>query len=124
MSGGHFDYSQFQIEQAADTLRAYIDRCNTGEADEYGSKYEYSPKTMERFEECKETLLKAAQMLQRVDWLISGDDGEETFHRLWEEKVLDSIVLRERHAALDEMVAINQALGMYDLPTQERDHED
>lgn len=31
MSGGHFDYVQFRIEDVADDLKSYIDRCESGE---------------------------------------------------------------------------------------------
>jgi hypothetical protein len=29
-------------------------------------------------------------MAQRVDWLISGDDGEESFHQRWKEELGES----------------------------------
>lgn len=86
MSGGHFDYLQGRIEyEAADGIRSLID--SNEEKDEYGYSRSFSPETLKRFEEAEKTLRKAAAMLQRVDYLVCGDDGEETFHKRWEKEV-------------------------------------
>jgi hypothetical protein len=87
MSGGKFDYVQYRIGQAADEVEQYILRCESDDVDEYGYKPEYTPETLEKFRECEKTLRRASEMLQRVDWLASGDDGEESFHKRWAEKV-------------------------------------
>ena len=87
MSGGHFDYVQYRITQAADEVEQYIRRCELDERDECGYKPEYSPETLEKFRECERTLRRAAAMLQRVDWLASGDDGEDCFHHRWAKEV-------------------------------------
>jgi hypothetical protein len=81
MSGGHFDYVQYRIDQAADELQSYIDRCESEEVDEYGYKPDYSPETLEKFKECERMLRIGGAMLHRIDWLAEGDDGEETFHK-------------------------------------------
>jgi len=85
MSGGEFDYVQYRIEQAADELESYIRRCESEEVDEYGYKPGYKEETLAKFRECEQTLRRSAVMLHRVDWLASGDDGEEDFHRRWAE---------------------------------------
>jgi hypothetical protein len=41
--------------------------------------YEYPKEVIEKFKEAVIVLRKAAVYAQRVDWLLSGDDGEETF---------------------------------------------
>jgi hypothetical protein len=87
MSGGNFDYVQSRIEYAADQVLEYIGRCESPETDEYGYREQYSPETIAKFKECESTLRRAAAMLQRVDWLASGDDGEDCFHKRWEEEV-------------------------------------
>ena len=87
MSGGHFDYVQYRITQAADELEQYIRRCESDETDELGWKPEYSPETMAKFRECEATVRRAGDMLHRVDWLICGDDGEDTFHERWSDDV-------------------------------------
>ena len=46
----------------------------------------YSPKTIEEFQKGLKLLKKADVYLRRIDYLLSGDDGEENFHeRLKEE---------------------------------------
>ena len=51
--------------------------------DEWGfdeqSYYEYSPHIIEEFKNAVKYLKIAQVYAQRVDWLISGDDGEESF---------------------------------------------
>lgn len=79
MSGGHFEYIQYRIGEAAEILHKTID--NIGVEDEFGFCMDYETKTKNIFIEC-ETLLKRSEIiLQRIDWLICGDDGEETFHK-------------------------------------------
>jgi hypothetical protein len=90
MSGGHFDYIQYTIDRVADDLGGYIQWAESGELNEYGYKPEYSKATLDKFRECMKTLRLGAAMLQRVDWLVSGDDGEDSFHHRWEEGVVKS----------------------------------
>lgn len=82
MSGGYFDYVQDSVEQAADEVNSCIRRFESKE-----HKPEYTSETLEKFRECELTLRCAAAMLQRVDWLLSGDDGEDCFHERWAEEV-------------------------------------
>ncbi|MBL0712133.1 MAG: hypothetical protein JJV98_00400 [Desulfosarcina sp.] len=43
------------------------------------------PVIIEKFKEAMLTLRMAEAMAQRIDWLVSGDDGEESFLRRWNE---------------------------------------
>ena len=48
--------------------------------------YEYSPETVQEFKNAVKVLRQAQVYANRIDWLISGDDGEREFHeRLKEE---------------------------------------
>lgn len=67
MSGGHFDYKQRAIEEIIEDLSQVIQANN------------YSPDIMETFRDGLLTLKKAHIYVQRIDWLLSGDDGEESF---------------------------------------------
>ena len=171
MSGGHFDYKQYQIEEIADEIERIVERetsprppvvrekymsaynsyehhgCrgwdrysilyNTIEeeherykrdekmlevsnieeirngrgfsaVDKHGIKYEvsekiaehyydedgeeiyyqdYEPETIEEFRKAIKVLREAAVYAQRIDWLLSGDDGEETFHKRLKEEL-------------------------------------
>ena len=89
MSGGHFDYQQYRLEDIAtaiDELIATNEHCGL---DEYGflRGRSYSPETIARFREAAHTLRRARDMAQRVDWLVSGDDSEDTFHERWAKEV-------------------------------------
>lgn len=89
MSGGHFEYKQWQIHQAAEDIEREIARNDSEERDEWGGiqGYHYPPEIIERFKEAAHTLHQAAEMMQRVDWLLSGDDGQESFLKRWNEEV-------------------------------------
>jgi hypothetical protein len=47
--------------------------------------YDYSDEVIMKFKEGIEALKKAYVYAQRIDWLLSGDDGEESFLRRLEE---------------------------------------
>lgn len=42
---------------------------------------DYTPETIQEFKNGIDILKKASVYAQRIDWLISGDDGEDTFHK-------------------------------------------
>ena len=79
MSGGHFDYSQFHIRQIADAVESIIEQEENPVEDEY--TYEFTENTLAEFRNGLLFLRMAEIYAQRIDWLISGDDGEETFHK-------------------------------------------
>jgi len=89
MSGGYFNYDQNKIEQIADDIERVIRDNDSEEKNEWGERigYGFSPQVIERFEEAIYTLRQAAEMAQRVDWLLSWDDGEQSFLRRWDEEV-------------------------------------
>ena len=74
MSGGHFNYDQFKISEIADEIERVIrneavneERC-------------YSKETIGEFLNGISLLRIAHIYAHRIDWLLSGDDGEDTFH--------------------------------------------
>ena len=89
MSGGHFNYQQDRCFEIADMIDAIIQKNDSTELDEYGDpiSYGFSPETIERFKEAAHCLRQAGEMAQRVDWLVSCDDGEESFHERWTKEV-------------------------------------
>ena len=97
MSGGAFDYNQYKIGYIADEVEHLI-RNNGREKTKEEMKdeewreldwyekypedkfhYKYPDEVIEEFKKGLDILRKAAVYTQRIDWLISGDDGEETF---------------------------------------------
>lgn len=87
MSGGHFDYDQYRIISIADSVAQLIS-CNNNEDTAEENRTDYSPETIKKFQEAEDTLRKAAAMTQRIDYLVSGDDGEVSFHERWGTEVL------------------------------------
>lgn len=77
MSGGYFDYVQDRMLRAADRLASVI------ETDD-----QYSKQTLEEFGKALTMLRASAIYLQRIDWLISGDDTEKSFHRYLRQELL------------------------------------
>ena len=84
MSGGHFNYDQYRITEIAEEVARLIRDNN--KQDEYGYSSNYSPATLEKFADAEKVLRLAAMMVQRIDWLVSSDDGEDAFHKRWEEE--------------------------------------
>ena len=98
MSGGAFDYNQFKIRMIADDIEETIR--NSGKEktteelkDHYGYDwdlwiekypedkfhYTYPPKVLKELYAAVHSLRVAEIYAQRVDWMLSGDDGPETF---------------------------------------------
>lgn len=83
MSGGHFEYSQYQIEQIASDIEQLIINNDSEEKNEWGDPLfiQYSAETIEEFKKGLSILRQAFVYAQRIDWLVSGDDSEDTFHQ-------------------------------------------
>lgn len=82
MSGGHFDYKQYYLSYIADEIEQLVLTNNSTENHQYGDGFStnYSEKTIKEFEKAIFYLNMAQIYAQRVDWLVSCDDNEETFH--------------------------------------------
>lgn len=93
MSGGFYNYKQFQLRELWQEMQDQLDRQGKEKTTEelYLSKEYYDeypedklhPKFSEGIQEVlKEAIkyLKVAEVYtQRLDWFFSGDDGEQTF---------------------------------------------
>ena len=91
MSGGHFDYKQYHIDDIVREIETLIERNDSKELGEHGYPVSrgYSEETIAKFKEALTTLRRGAIMAQRIDWLVSGDDGENNFHKRWKEELDD-----------------------------------
>ena len=88
MSGGYFDYDQYRIGGIADSIEYLIEINNGNEVNERGDPvgYRFAEETIEDFKTAVHILRLAEVYANRIDWLISGDDGEDSFNtRLNEE---------------------------------------
>jgi hypothetical protein len=110
MSGGHFDYSQHKIREIADGVEQLIiingkelpkRNRNSWDGTHY---YEYPPEVIEKFKEGLKILIQAEVYAQRIDWLVSGDDGEESFLRRLESdlKQVENKPILEKYESDDE----------------------
>ncbi len=96
MSGGAFDYNQYKIGYIADQIEEVIVKNGVEKTqeeikdswhnDEWYEKYpeelfhyKYPDEVIEKMKEAVKALKIAQEYAQRVDWLLSGDDGEESF---------------------------------------------
>ena len=87
MSGGHFNYNQHFINDIADEIEEEIGKNKMGwswvSIQDWRNKYNkqrYKPETIKEFKKAVKILRKAYIYAHRIDWLFSGDDGEEDFH--------------------------------------------
>ena len=83
MSGGHFNYKQHTLLDMADDIGSFILSNDSTEKNEFGDNIgnRYSPETIVEFEKAMVVLRMAYVYAQRIDWLLSGDDGEDSFHK-------------------------------------------
>lgn len=93
MSGGFFEYRDYHIGTVADDLEQLV---NNGVNVEgyYSEEYKnYSDETKQELKNALEILRKAEVYAHRIDWLLSGDDGEKSFHKNLKED-LDNLSIR------------------------------
>ena len=101
MSGGAFDYQQRYIEEIAEDIEQEIIEAGREIPKEiwaknhwYGSSFDDSDRTYPTYERKTIDIMKRAVYVlrmayiyaKRIDWMLSGDDGEDTLvERLQEE---------------------------------------
>lgn len=96
MSGGYFNYQQYFIQEMADDIEQVLKDAGTEipkNSIDYSGKQmikdypemkyypDYSKETKQKFRKIIKHLRKAYDYVHNVDWLLSGDDGEEEFNR-------------------------------------------
>ena len=81
MSGGHFNYDQYKIGYIVDEIEQIIEHYNRDDTNDWGEKYRdrYSVEEIQKFKEACYILEKGQIYAQRIDWLLSGDDGTDSF---------------------------------------------
>ena len=78
MSGGHFgDYDYYKVAQFADELEEEI--CHNYDTDEFGYANNYSQETLEYLKKQLPKMRKMADIMRHIDYLYSGDHGEDSF---------------------------------------------
>jgi hypothetical protein len=93
MSGGAFNYAQHSIRDIIDKLEQIIEQQNQPNPD-YG-KDSWEPEFLRKdpeevqmiIAEGMHALKRAYIFAQRIDWYLSGDDGEESLYRRLHEEL-------------------------------------
>lgn len=78
MSGGRFEYLQFRFTEIIDEIEQVIRNNNNPGSEDWAESFR--KETIEEFKKGIEYIKKAQIYAQRIDWLLSGDDGEDSFH--------------------------------------------
>ena len=87
MSGGFFNRSEWRLEDIACQIEDLIYRNGSTDKDEFGSELgaNYQPEIINKFKETVRLLRRVGEMVQRIDYLVSGDDSEKSFLERWRE---------------------------------------
>jgi hypothetical protein len=80
MSGGHFDYNQHRILDIIDNIEHVLKNKRKYDKEWDMIENDYTEETFSEFEKAIEVLELAHIYAHRIDYLLSGDDGEESFH--------------------------------------------
>ena len=83
MSGGYFDYKQYELDTIADSIEQVIRDWESKKKSEWDDtiKWEFeNPATILELHNAMNLCRRASIYAQRVDWLLSSDDGEKEFH--------------------------------------------
>lgn len=103
MSGGHFDYLQYRIREISDSIEEVIVKNNVEIEDNNHESWDYDKNgelypwakyyycfdndIIEKFKEGYWKLREAQVFAQRIDWLLSGDDDEDSFRKRLKEDI-------------------------------------
>jgi hypothetical protein len=97
MSGGHWEYLQYRFTDVSDDIEKLVEnngkqksakeiKENSWHDDDWYNKYpedryhyEYPEEVIEEFKKGAAIIRLAQIYMHRIDWLLSGDDGEEQF---------------------------------------------
>lgn len=79
MSGGYFepDYCYYKVSQFADELETEIE--NNFIKDDWGYHKGYCPEVIEYLKAQLPEMRKMAEIMRHIDYLYSGDHGEDSF---------------------------------------------
>lgn len=90
MSGGHFQYAQYHIGAIADEIETIVENNDSKELTRHGDLvgYGFDAEIIAEFKNAVRALRMAHVYAQRVDWLVSCDDGPESFIRRLREELV------------------------------------
>ena len=83
MSGGHFQHQQYIISDIANSIKSEIIKNRDAE-------HKFSQKTINEFQKAIKVLKQAEIYVDRIDWLLSYDDSEKSFHERLKEDLKEA----------------------------------
>lgn len=104
MSGGHFEYIQYKMSEIVESIQnvidenekipyenpeCFIDEIINKNFKENGNK-RYSDETIEEFKNGIKFLRLSEIYINRIDYLLSGDDSEDSFHKRLKKEILEN----------------------------------
>ena len=88
MSGGRFDYLQYRFTEIVDVIeQEIIDNNAEPRPKDWFEPNNFREETIAEFKKGIEYIKKVQIYVQRIDWLLSGDDGEESFLKSLKEEL-------------------------------------
>ena len=89
MSGGRFQHQQYILMDIAEEIQHVIETNDDVSINEWGDPRGrgYSPEVIAKLQEGVRALKTAYVYAHRIDWLLSDDDGEESFLRRLEKEL-------------------------------------
>lgn len=84
MSGGYFEYKQYELNAIADSIEQVIRDWEEQKKSEYEDRVKWDfkdPSTILELYNAITLIRKASVYAHRIDYLLSADDGEESFHK-------------------------------------------
>lgn len=90
MSGGTFDYSQYELRGVMDQIRIFINENDSHDTDEYGDVVGrfYSKETLKHLEEAIYQIKKALVYINKIDLLYAADYDEQSFREELEDELI------------------------------------
>lgn len=101
MSGGYWEYLQYRFTDVIEDIKQLIerngkeipiDKLSSQQNEEWVNKYpedkfytKYPEEVINEFKNAVDIISRAQVYMQRIDYLLSGDDGDETFIKRLEE---------------------------------------
>jgi hypothetical protein len=97
MSGGHWDYLQYRLTDVVEDINKMVEKNGQEKTveeikDEHWRDpnwyekypedkfhYKYPDEVIEEFKKGAKIIAEAQVYMQRIDWLVSADDGNESF---------------------------------------------
>jgi len=76
VSGGHWDYKHFSLNDVEESLQEIFDSNTT--PDEYGESYNYGEDVLEHLHFAQELTKITRNLLHSADYYVSGDIGEDS----------------------------------------------